>query len=86
MLFDLGYSFALSFLCKVYAGCFNILRIVEVDEKEAKRIIKSFSDQKFTFADAANFSLMKRYGIGKAFAFDEHYNVFGFEKIPSLIL
>ncbi|GAF74665.1 unnamed protein product, partial [marine sediment metagenome] len=31
---------------------------------------------------AINFSLMKRSGIGKVFAFDYHYSIFGFEKIP----
>ena len=82
VLFDLGYRPAFAFLTDVYSGRFNILRLIKEDECEAKRIIEVFSDQKFTLADAINFSLMKRKGILKAFAFDKHYSIFGFEKIP----
>lgn len=82
VLFDLGYKQAFAFLVDIYSGRFNILRLTKEDEYEAKRIIEVFSDQSFTFADAINFSLMKRKGILKAFAFDKHYSIFGFEKIP----
>ena len=81
-LFEMGYSKALDFLNEIYSGAINILRVAEENEIEAKTIIEKFSDQKFSFADAVNFSIMKQHGIGKAFTFDAHYSTFGFEKIP----
>ncbi len=78
----MNYQIALEFLENIYGRDYNILRITKDDEFEAKRIIKKFSDQDFTFADAINFALMKRKGILKAFTFDEHYSIFGFVRIP----
>ena len=82
ILFDMSYGEAIRFLKYIYSGDIHIVRLVEEDEYEARRIITKFSDQDFTFADAINFSIMKRYGIGKAFTFDKHYQTFGFAKIP----
>jgi predicted nucleic acid-binding protein len=66
----------------IYDGTIPILRLIEQDEQEAKRILIKFSDQRFSMFDAINFSVMKRVGIGKAFSFDAHFQIFGFEKIP----
>lgn len=82
ILFDVSYGHALQFLEDIYDGNFIILRPDKEDEGEAKRIVKKFSDQNFTLGDAINFSLIKRSGIGKVFAFDYHYSLFGFAKIP----
>lgn len=85
ILFDMGYYQALNFLMDIYSGETEILRIMEDDEYEAKRIITKFSDQTFSFVDSLNFSVMKKYGISQAFTFDRHYEVFGFIKIPSTV-
>lgn len=82
ILFDINYQQALNFLNEIYASSITILRFIESDELEARKIISKFSDQQFTFYDAINFAIMKRVGIFKAFTFDHHYSVFGFQKIP----
>ena len=84
LLFDLGYTKAIEFLVSIYDGSIPILRLTEQDESEAKRILLKFSDQDFTLYDAINFSIMKRFGLSKAFSFDSHFKIFGFEKIPEV--
>lgn len=41
--------------------------------------LERFRDQGFTLADAVSFVVMKREGITRAFAFDRHFEVAGFE-------
>lgn len=38
-----------------------------------------FSDQRFSLVDAVSFEVMRRRGLGQAFAFDNHFEVAGFE-------
>lgn len=86
LLFDKSYSDAVEFLKDIYDGHkFNIIRLNQDDEFEAKKIIERYSDQMFSFADAINFAMMKRYGLLKAFCFDRHYSVFGFVTIPPFV-
>lgn len=82
LLYDRGYNKAIEFLCSIYDGTTPILRLIKEDEEEAKRILIKFSDQDFSLYDAINFSIMKRHGISKAFSFDSHYEIFGFDRIP----
>ncbi|MDO9534835.1 MAG: PIN domain-containing protein [Bacillota bacterium] len=53
-------------------------------EKEAVNILAQFKDQSFSFADAVSFALMQKKGIRKAFAYDRHFVVAGFELINRL--
>jgi len=41
--------------------------------------LEKFRDQELTLADAVSFEVMKREGITRAFAFDHHFEVAGFE-------
>ena len=47
-------------------------------EAEAKRILRQYDDQDFSFADAVSFALMRERGITHAFAFDQHFFTAGF--------
>jgi len=53
-------------------------------EKEAVNILEQFKDQAFSFADAVSFAVMQKKGIRKAFAYDRHFLVAGFELINRL--
>ncbi len=60
----------------------TIVRIYYVEkphELKAWYIFKKYSDQNFSFADCASFALMQELGISKAFTFDRHFSVLGFE-------
>jgi predicted nucleic acid-binding protein len=52
-----------------------------LDEK-AEDILRKYQDQDFSYADAVSFAVMKQYGIGQAFSFDEHFITAGFTLIP----
>lgn len=53
-------------------------------ETEAEKILRRYADQEFSFTDAVNFALMQARGIEKAFAFDKHFTIAGFEQLPHL--
>ncbi|MBI3926101.1 MAG: PIN domain-containing protein [Armatimonadetes bacterium] len=41
-----------------------------------------YRDQDFSFVDAVSFALMKQRGLEEAFAFDVHFEVAGFRRLP----
>lgn len=47
-------------------------------EQQAEDILRQYTDQDFSFADAVSFALMRQLGINEAFAFDHHFSVAGF--------
>jgi len=63
-----------SYYCSVY-------RITEDIEEIAWNIFKRYKDKDFSFVDCTSFAFMKANRIKKAFAFDEHFTQFGFEKV-----
>ena len=44
--------------------------------------IGRYRNQSFTLTDAISFAVMRREGIQRAFTFDQHFMVAGFETIP----
>jgi hypothetical protein len=60
----------------------NILRITPEDEESAWEIFSRYSDQKFSFTDCTSFAFMRRLGITEAAAFDIHFEVAGFLRLP----
>jgi predicted nucleic acid-binding protein len=50
--------------------------------KKAWDIFDNFQDKNFSFIDCSSFAVMKELNIQKAFAFDRHFEQFGFEIIP----
>lgn len=44
--------------------------------------LAKFGDQTFTLTDAVSFEVMKREKLSRAFAFDQHFEIAGFELLP----
>jgi len=80
---ELGHRAGLQFLEKVKASP-RIARIYSnADiERDAEEILKRYDDQDFSYADAVSFVAMKKRSIRKAFCFDKHFTIAGFESIP----
>ena len=51
-------------------------------ELVAESILRQYSDQDFSYADAVSFAFMRQERIDNAFAFDHHFTVAGFETAP----
>jgi predicted nucleic acid-binding protein len=81
-LFDLGQVAAKRFLQEIYDGSVNILRTIEEDELEARRLLEKYKGFRITMTDAANMAVMIRLGIATSFSFDRHYLQAGFIRIP----
>lgn len=78
---------SIAFREKLYKS--NFIEVVTVSpsiEKEAFSILKQYSDKDFSFTDCTSFSVMRSVRINKAFAFDKHFEQYGFKKLPELIL
>lgn len=80
----LGHRQAISFLEQARASPrIEMVFSTEDLEEEAVSILKQYSDQDLSLTDAVSFALMRRRGIGTAFAFDRHFSTAGFAVIPS---
>jgi len=79
---SLGYRIAKFFLEDIRTTLNKPERITEEDEERAFEIITKYSDKYFTYTDATSFALMERLGIKRVFTFDNHYNQYGFQKVP----
>jgi uncharacterized protein len=74
----LGYEPALQFGLRLLSETTTpIVRVTSADEERAWAIFRQYPDKRFSFADCTSFAIMKRLGIGTAFAFDEDFRQFG---------
>ena len=60
----------------------EILRPDADDELAALDLFRKFADQRASFTDCVSFALMRRHGISRAFSFDRHFELAGFELWP----
>lgn len=60
------------------------LRVTPAIEDNAWKIFKKYSDKDFSFTDCTSFVLMEQEAISTAFTFDEHFQQYGFQMVPSL--
>lgn len=60
----------------------TIWRPDEDVEMTALGIVDKFGDQRVSFTDAVSFALMRRRGVRRAFTFDHHFRLAGFEVWP----
>jgi predicted nucleic acid-binding protein len=51
-------------------------------ERDARDWLRRFNDHDFSYADAVSFAFMKKERITHAFAFDVHFSIAGFLRIP----
>jgi len=78
-----GYRFASQRARLLYSSrVLTILRPGREDELEAIEDLEKFSDQKVSFTDCISWILMRRNKLRRAFSFDEHYRMAGFELWP----
>lgn len=54
-----------------------VIRVTPADERKAWETFRRYRDKQFSFVDCTSFVLMKRHGIGEAFAFDQDFRQFG---------
>lgn len=77
------YPFAADRAQNLFASAvLTILRPAEADELAAVNLFRKFADQAVSFTDCASFVLMKKHSINRAFSFDRHFLIAGFEVKP----
>jgi predicted nucleic acid-binding protein len=52
------------------------------DELAALDLFETYADQSVSYTDALSFAIMRRLGIERAFSFDRHFVLAGFELWP----
>ena len=60
----------------------RVLRSGGEEEIEATQVMEKFADQRIGLVDCVSITLMRRHGIKRAFAFDRHFRLAGFELWP----
>lgn len=61
----------------------EILTVDEEIERRAWEIFKKYRDQDFSYTDCSSFAVMRMKRFKTAFAFDTHFEIFGFNIVPS---
>jgi predicted nucleic acid-binding protein len=62
----------------------EIITVNEEIEKQAWKIFKKYHDHAFSYTDCTSFAVMKMKKLKMAFAFNGHFNIFGFNTIPTI--
>jgi uncharacterized protein len=78
-----GNKFAADRALNIYAS--RVIKIIRPDRKAEVKAIDAFekyADQKVSFTDCISFVLMKQEGIKRAFSFDYHFRLAGYELVP----
>jgi predicted nucleic acid-binding protein len=70
----LGRSLAREWLL---SGGLAVVRATPEEETRAKAIIERMDDKDFSLCDAISFAVMDARGVGRAFAFDDHFQQYG---------
>lgn len=78
-----GHRFAADVLRKLYAShAITLIRPDAEDELAAFGRFEKFHDQDVSFTDCVSFILMERRKVRRAFTFDHHFRIAGFEIVP----
>jgi uncharacterized protein len=78
-----GYAFAAARGRHLFGS--EVLGILRPDadiEEQALHLFEKFADQRVSFTDCVSFALMERHSIDRAFTFDRHFRLAGFEVWP----
>jgi predicted nucleic acid-binding protein len=60
-----------------------VLRPTKEDEIAALELFEKLADQEVSFTDCVSFALMQQAGIARAFSFDRHFDILGFQRVPA---
>ena len=63
----------------------NRIEYVTREREAIDRWIRRFSDQRFSLADAASFTVMTELGIDEALTLDRHFRIAGFAMVPGTV-
>lgn len=75
-----SYHFAATKAGMLYASeALTVLRSDQEDELVAVEHFTKYADLHVSFVDCLSFALMEREGISRAFAFDHHFSLVGFQ-------
>ena len=75
-----GTPSALKAAREIYASnAITIFSITSEIELKALEWMERFADQKFSMTDAASFAVMSEQNLKRAFTFDKHFTIAGFE-------
>jgi predicted nucleic acid-binding protein len=78
-----GHAAAFRFIDELKAS--DRLESIQPDaaiEAETYQILRRFSDQLFSYVDGCSFAIMRKRRIELAFAFDRHFSVAGYVRVP----
>jgi predicted nucleic acid-binding protein len=78
-----GNKFAADRALNIYAS--RVIKIMRPGRKAEVKAIDTFekyADQKISFTDCISFVLMKQEGIKRAFSFDFHFRLAGYNVVP----
>ncbi|MDI6735545.1 MAG: type II toxin-antitoxin system VapC family toxin [bacterium] len=79
----LGYDSAIKFGNKVKSSkTLKIIHITQELEEKGWELFVKYKDKEFSFTDCVSFVLMEKYNTTVAFAFDKHFEQYGFQKLP----
>jgi predicted nucleic acid-binding protein len=65
----------------LFGNTWRVESVAHADEIRAREIIQTYQDRSFSYTDATSFAVMERLGIQRAFAFDKHFEQYGFDLI-----
>lgn len=75
----LGHDIAVNFGKNIQGSkIIEIVHVTEEIEKQSWRAFVKYRDKDFSFTDCTSFEIMKKYGIKRAFTFDDHFRQGGF--------
>lgn len=60
----------------------DLVRITAEDEDAAWRLFVGRPDKRYSYTDCTSFAVMRRLGLHRAAALDEHFRQEGFEVVP----
>ncbi len=79
----LGHQFAVRFGTQVRES--RILKVIHIDEtleETAWQIFEKYADKEYSFTDCTSFATMQKMRISDVFAFDKHFQQYGFTTHP----
>ncbi len=80
--YKMGHAPAMQYLDRLKSARLDQVYSDALLEGRAIAILRRYSDQDFSYADAISFALMQERGLQEAFTFDHHFAVMGFRHIP----
>lgn len=61
----------------------TVMAVEQADVLTALDWMRRYADQRFSFVDCTSFVVMRRLGLKRAFTFDHHFAIAGFEVWPA---